>query len=54
MKNGYNGKALFVDLTTSTLTIEKPDDAIYRKYMGGSALNLHYLLNHMPAGVHPL
>jgi aldehyde:ferredoxin oxidoreductase len=54
MKNGYHGKVLFVDLTTASLKIEEPPDSIYRKYMGGSALNLHYILKTMPADVDPL
>ena len=54
MKNGYHGKILIVDLTTSTFTIEEPEDALYRKYLGGSAFNLHYLLKTMPAGIDPL
>jgi aldehyde:ferredoxin oxidoreductase len=54
MKNGYNGKILFVDLNTSTMTTVEPDDSIYRQYMGGSAFNMHYLLERMPAGVDPL
>jgi aldehyde:ferredoxin oxidoreductase len=54
MSYGYTGKILRVDLSTSTLTTEEPGDAFYRKYMGGSALNLYYLLNEMPPGADPL
>ena len=35
MPNGYNGKILHVDLTQGSLTVEEPDEAFYRKYMGG-------------------
>lgn len=54
MNNGSHGKILFVNLTDSSMTVEEPDESIYRKYMGGSAFNLHYLLERMPAGVDPL
>lgn len=54
MKYGYNGKILHIDLTTRKFQVEEPDEAFYRKYMGGSALAMHYLLKDMPAGVDPL
>jgi aldehyde:ferredoxin oxidoreductase len=54
MPHGYNGKILRVDLTTGRLSVEEPDEAFFRKYMGGSALAMYYLLNEMPAGVDPL
>lgn len=54
MPNGYNKKILRVDLSTSRLTIEEPSEAFYRRYMGGSAFGLYYLLNEMPAGTDPL
>lgn len=54
MPYGYHGRILRVDLTTGTIEIERPDDAFYREYMGGSALGLYYLLKEMPAGVDPL
>ena len=54
MANGYNGKILHVDLTSGQLSVEEPDEAFYRKYMGGSALAMHYILKEMPSGVDPL
>ncbi len=54
MPNGYNGKILHVNLTTGELTVEQPPESFYRKYMGGSALNIYYLLKEMPAGADPL
>ena len=54
MANGYNGKILHVDLTQGSLTIEEPDDAFYRKYMGGSAMGMYYILRDMPKGADPL
>jgi aldehyde:ferredoxin oxidoreductase len=54
MAFGYNGKILHVDLTNEELHVEEPGEAFYRKYMGGSALAMHYLLKDMPAGVDSL
>lgn len=54
MAHGYNGKILHVNLTNGQFDVEKPDEAFYRKYMGGSALAMHYILKEMPSGVDPL
>jgi aldehyde:ferredoxin oxidoreductase len=54
MPNGYNGKILHVDLTEGTLTVEEPDEAFYRKYMGGSAMGMYYILRDMPKGADPI
>jgi aldehyde:ferredoxin oxidoreductase len=54
MPYGYNGKILRVDLTRGHLSVEEPGEEFYRKYMGGSALALYYLLKEMPSGVDPL
>lgn len=54
MTYGYNGKILHLNLTSGELQVEEPGEAFYRKYMGGSALAMHYLLNEMPPGVDPL
>ena len=54
MVHGYNGKILHVDLTNSQLRVEEPGEAFYRKYMGGSALAMYYLLKEVPPGADPL
>jgi len=54
MPYGYNGKILHVNLTTGELTVEEPQEKFYRRYMGGSALGLYYLLKEMPASADPL
>jgi aldehyde:ferredoxin oxidoreductase len=54
MPHGYNGKILHVDLTTGALEIEEPSDAFYRKYMGGSAMGMHYALKLIPPGADAL
>lgn len=54
MPNGYNGKILHVDLTKGAMTVEEPEEAFYRKYLGGSAMGMHYILRDMPKGADPL
>jgi len=54
MPNGYNGKILHVDLTMGSLTVEEPEEVFYRKYLGGSAMGMHYILRDMPKGADPL
>jgi len=54
MPNGYNGKILHVDLTNGRLEVEEPDEAFYRKYLGGSAMGMHYILRDMPKGADPI
>ena len=48
---GINGKILHVDLTKRKITVEQPDEAFYRKYLGGGALGSYYLLKDVPADV---
>lgn len=52
MPYGYTGKILHVDLTTGSLEVEQPGEAFYRKYMGGSAMGLYYILRDTPPGLH--
>jgi len=54
MPNGYNGRILHVDLTKGELSVEEPNEAFYRKYLGGSAMGMHYILREMPKGADPL
>jgi aldehyde:ferredoxin oxidoreductase len=54
MSYGYNGRILHVDLTAGTLEVEEPNETFYRKYVGGSAMGLYYLLKHTPPGADPL
>lgn len=54
MPFGYNGKILHVDLNTGSLEVEEPPEAFYRKYMGGSAMGMYYILRDTPVGVDPL
>ena len=54
MGYGYQGQILHIDLTRAEVSVEKPSDGFYRKYMGGSALGMYYLLKNLPAGVDAL
>ncbi len=54
MNNGSAGRILHVDLTSQTLRVEAPPEEFYRKYMGGSAMGLYYILQQMPAQADPL
>lgn len=54
MAHGYHGKILHVDLTKGKFLVEEPGESFYRKYLGGSALAMHYLLRDMPANADPL
>ncbi len=54
MPFGYNGKVLHVDLTHGTLQVETPSADFYRKYMGGSAMGLYYVLKDVPSGAEAL
>jgi aldehyde:ferredoxin oxidoreductase len=54
MPYGYNGKVLHLDLTDGAIEVETPPEAFYRKYMGGSAMGMYYILKNTPSGVDPL
>lgn len=54
MPNGFTGTILHIDLTRGTITPEHPSEDFYRKYMGGSAMGMYYILREMPAGADPL
>ncbi len=54
MPYGYKGKILHVDLTSNSYTVESPPESFYRKYLGGSAMGLYYLLREMSKGIEPL
>lgn len=54
MPYGYHGTILHVNLTTGEYHIEHPNEAVYRTYMGGSALGLWYILREVKPGTDPL
>lgn len=54
MPFGYHGKVLHVELSTGKMEVETPPESFYRKYMGGSAMGLYYILREVPKGADPL
>src|SRR3990172_2319605 len=54
MPNGYTGNILHVDLTQGALTVENRQESFYRKYLGGSAMGMYYILKDMKPGADPL
>jgi aldehyde:ferredoxin oxidoreductase len=54
MPYGYNGRILHVDLTLGAVRVEEPPGQFYRRYFGGSALGLYYLLRNTPPQADPL
>jgi aldehyde:ferredoxin oxidoreductase len=54
MPHGYHGKILHVDLSSGLIHVEEPPEVFYRKYMGGSAMAMYYILQEVPAGIDPL
>jgi aldehyde:ferredoxin oxidoreductase len=51
---GYHGRIVRVDLTAGKVTIETPDDAFYRTYVGGHGFIAYFLYKEVPAGCDPL
>ena len=54
MPNGYTGNIVHANLTTGELTVEHPPESFYRKYLGGSAMGLHYILEGLKPGADAL
>ena len=54
MPNGYTGNILHVNLTTGALTVENPPESFYRRYLGGSAMGLYYILKGTRPGAEAL
>jgi aldehyde:ferredoxin oxidoreductase len=54
MPYGYNGRVLRVNLSDRKIMVEKPEDILYRRYLGGEALALYYLLRELKPRVNPL
>jgi aldehyde:ferredoxin oxidoreductase len=53
-EKGYNGQMLSVNLTTGEITVERPDESLYRKYLGGYGIGARMLWDRTPAGADPL
>ena len=51
---GHNGKILRVDLSRRTMNEEELPEVLLRRYLGGGALSLYYLLKELKPGADPL
>jgi aldehyde:ferredoxin oxidoreductase len=54
MVKGIANRILRVDLTNRRTWIDEPDEAFYRKYLGGACFVPYFLLNETKAGIDPL
>jgi aldehyde:ferredoxin oxidoreductase len=54
MAETRTGKIAHIDLTRGSIEIETPPEAFYRKYLGGSAMGMHYILQMTRPPVDPL
>ena len=54
MAYGYAGRILHVNLAQGTLNVETPAESFYRKYLGGSAMGMHYILKGVKPGADAL
>jgi aldehyde:ferredoxin oxidoreductase len=54
MKRGYMGKILFVNLTTGTINEEKPEENLYRDFIGGYGIGARVLYSCQKGGIDPL
>jgi aldehyde:ferredoxin oxidoreductase len=54
MSKEFVRRILHVDLTSGSLEVEAPSEAFYRKYLGGSAMGMYYILKEMKRGADPL
>ncbi len=52
--HGFYGRILKIDLNESKFEIEKPDDEVLKKYLGGKGLASHLLYELNPPGIDPL
>ncbi len=53
-EKGYNGKILNVNLTTGEISVERPDESVYRQYLGGYGIGARMLWDRVPQGADPL
>jgi len=51
---GFWGRILRIDLTSGKVQVEEPEPLVYRRYMGGRNLALHFLLREIAPGTDPL
>ncbi len=54
VEKGFNGKMLNVNLTTGAITVERPDESLYRQYLGGYGIGARMLWDRVPKGADAL
>lgn len=54
MAETRTGRIVHIDLTRGAIDIETPPEAFYRKYLGGSAMGMYYILRDIKLPVDPL
>jgi len=54
MPKGYNGKVLFVDLTSGSVKGENLPEKVYRDFIGGQGLGVRILYERMKPKADPL
>jgi aldehyde:ferredoxin oxidoreductase len=54
MAGGYMGKILFVNLSTGEIKEEKPEESLYRSFLGGNGIGARILYSRQKGGVDPL
>ncbi|MBI4187971.1 MAG: aldehyde ferredoxin oxidoreductase, partial [Chloroflexi bacterium] len=54
MTGGYTGKILRVNLSNNAITVDTPDEAFRRKYIGGAGYVAYFLWNELRKGIDPL
>ena len=51
---GFSGKLLRVNLGNGDVIVDKPEEAYYKRYLGGRGIIMHTLLKEVPANADPL
>lgn len=54
MEFGYSGNILRINLSTSKIKVQHPEESFYRKYLGGEGFVAYFLLKETPKGLNPL
>ena len=54
VEKGFNGKLLNVNLSTGEISVERPDESLYRQYLGGYGIGARMLWDRVPKGAEPL
>jgi aldehyde:ferredoxin oxidoreductase len=53
-EKAYNGKMLTVNLATGEINVERPDESLYREYLGGYGIGARMLWDRVPVGIDAL